>query len=40
MIESLRIPVVFAITMWLVVFAILMAIEAVWFIDDHLLTIS
>ena len=40
LIESIRIPVLFVVVMWLIVAAMMIGIEAIWYIDDHVLAIA
>ncbi len=36
LIESIRIPVFFVVAMWVIIFLMMIGIEAIWFIDDHI----
>lgn len=34
--EAIRIPVLLAVAMWVIIFLIMVGIEAIWFIDEHI----
>ena len=38
--ESIRIPVLFVVEMWLIIAAMMIGIEAIWYIDDHILSLG